>query len=689
MRRLLPIALASFSCVPNTDRTFDVDPEANTLVAVIANQDDTKAWVDVASVDEPMPIALAEGDSVTVHQYAETTEELRIERGAELEPFRTGCPLKRAVPEPLRRERFVLESNQLLSTGDVETRFGLPAFPYDDCYFKGGCPSLSDSKPGIPICGPCPEMVPPPASPDLPQMLPEERLPPGPCPADRRYSFGDRACVPFSNACGNEDWPDVGPRSGRVYYVLQGSLAPTEDGSMDAPFRRLDVALSQPTPPDVIFLGKGVYQDALPPLSRPVEILACPLDTTVRVPLVVTSSGVVVEGGTWRDGVVVEAGGGLDLARAKVLNDDGHGIQVDGRASLDELVVEAAQDGVRVERGGALSAREMSVVEAQTGVLCQGAGGGKTLDLTRFSFSAGGVALDSRGCFGEVTGAVAGSAQEGGFLFAGANATLSNVHVINVLADGGVGVAATASSDLNVDGLHLGVVSEGLVIESSSVTARHVVIKEARDFGVRSVAGATLVLQDVSIAQAGMAALSLDMFESSLDRVEIGMVDGVAVSLNAPFGPFEATIDDLTVRDSEDGVKVLAKAVSVEANVTMTNAFISASSTGLTVEGAAATLRDVDVAEARVGILLRATEMRDASVSSERVALSADGPAIQVWGPADRIQTRDGVLQELKAHVLAGSPGLEMRVCDATLSHRMLSSVTFEQLEQRIAHVEE
>jgi hypothetical protein len=417
--------------------------------------------------------------------------------------------------------------------------FELPGLSLGPCEEMGGCFRFAEGTERCEI--PCVEPVferrapDPPAPPAIPDATPcapgfEEVAPDGArnfpicralessCAAGEVHFLGDAACSPAGGRCPAGDYADPLP-AGDVLYVRAGAASPG-DGSLGAPFPSITDAIGRAAPGSVIAVAKGVYDEAVT-VDRDVHLAGACRETIVRGPVArmravigvaasatvaslriepMGSIGLVVEPSAYatiRDVEVSRVPTGIavlgtaDIDRAAVLDVTLAGVRVDGRASLDQVVVDGGADGVDV--AGIAEINGLRATDLTADAL-EASGG----SITVVGFAARGVArgidvLD--GAVAEVSAFDIGAASE--FAIRARSSDLSVEDGMVLECREGIRVVGSAATiaDTWIDGSS----NENFIAEQASVAnLERVVLSGTSKFGIH-VVRSRATLRDVRI----------------------------------------------------------------------------------------------------------------------------------------------------------------------------------------------
>lgn len=331
--------------------------------------------------------------------------------------------------------------------------------------------------PSLPMLTPCPagsrELAP--SEPDEPHACePWPNLAAQPCSGAQARLPGTDGCVSIGTECPSlleGSWPESIPPARPALYV-RPSGSPAPDGSIDAPFARIEDAIAAASDGTTIVLSLGVFEVDTFSLPAGVAVLgACPEGTILRSTVQsdddalidVAAPGVEVadlriEGR--RLGVIVRTGGEARLSRVAI-SGQGAGIWVRGGRVIAERVLVrdvvsrtidgTLGEGVRVSDRGSFDAIGLVIERASlAGVRLTGRGSTATIDNMSASALRADVA-DLRGGFAvylepgttaTVSRAAVESAKAAGFFVAlDSTLTLRDIVVRDTasLADGTAG----------------------------------------------------------------------------------------------------------------------------------------------------------------------------------------------------------------------------------------------------------
>lgn len=441
------------------------------MLLVVYEEEVERSRLFAAELDTaPPPLSL--GDEVLFAVlYPEPLARLGLLPG----PQEVPGPTAPARPLPAGYEAFRSNENRdgwdPISPPDLEAILGKRVLvPPPQCEPDGGCHRRIDGNDGFEYCElPCREPAAPappmePVRPELPRFGPcptgwsEQSsgfsamtycVPPAlqTCPSGSTHLLGDAGCEPVGATCSGEFASEL-PAGRTVWFVRPGSSG---DGSLGAPFGTIDEALTAAVDGDVVALSRGTHAGGVT-VSRSVDLVGACAET-------------VVEGGA--SAITVAPGAEVGL-KGMALEGTGDGAHVEGRASLDGVIVKARNRGLMVT--GALEATELLVVGGEAGgVVVEGTG---TATVTRSDLA------DNRGYGALVEGA-------------GASLVLRDVIARASRSDGtfeggGFGVAARSGARLVVERILLEEnVANGLAVWSgATVQAKAVVGRRNAEYDV-------------------------------------------------------------------------------------------------------------------------------------------------------------------------------------------------------------
>ena len=355
-------ALTLLGCLQARDGHLP-QPEGAVTWILISDYDLPTARAMV--VDSPATNVALRSRRTLALAYALSAEHLQLPLNKAFAPV----PKGRALPKPLQGSlldetgRWQAASNPL----EAVRGFLLPPLNMNVCVRRGGCLTQTEplhcqtpcdvTSPATPALPnrPCPEgWLATPTKFDGPDLCAPQVPAPLGCEPGKRQSFGTSTCIDLY-PCPSGPWPQAPPGATTSIYVRSGALA--GDGSAQAPFDRLSLALATAPPGAAILIGEGTLFESADIDVADVHLVGlCPQRTAIHAPM---------------DGLSL-SGQGVRIEGLTVRSDRGTAVHITSTASVTlEGVDLISPDGVGVRSSGDLRVREFRV-QSPLGVLLSG-----------------------------------------------------------------------------------------------------------------------------------------------------------------------------------------------------------------------------------------------------------------------------------------------------------------------------